>query len=286
MAARKGAAGRVAAPVAMTAEERKAKLERIIRNRTREARAEIQSREDFSAVLVGGRLVNHRLHAPITIGVTAIGAAAGRSLFGDTGVLIGLAAGAGYGLFWAFLTATGGHWFDHLAIDEQGVVTSDLTGRLPDTGGKVLKVAIPGALIAFCLFLVVTLSHDLAYPPPPHCNVSPPPDKACLMLPNLADALGGPESPSPSPSASPSPVTSASPAASPSPAVSAAPNPTPRPHGKPLSVDDAIALERIVRGFQLLVATIVLLVSALFLRRMLTGKWVVAIAPVRRRDDD
>jgi hypothetical protein len=272
VAAEKTAAGR-SARQRKAAEERKAKLDRIVRNRTREGRAEVRTRDDSAAVLVGGQPVRHRLHAVGVVGATAVGAAAGRLILGDAGWLAGPVAGAGYALFWAFLALTGGYWFDHLAVDEQGVVTSELSGRPPGTRGNFLKVAIPAALIAYCLFLVVGLSHDLVFPPSPHCNVTPATEDACLLLPNLADALN--------------PIATASPSASPGAGVSPGPsvNPAPATHGRPLSMADAIALERIVRGFQLFFASVVLLVSAWFLRRMVTGRWVVAIAPVRRPDD-
>jgi hypothetical protein len=279
MAARKGAAGRAASPPAppaqMPAEERRAKLDRVVRNRSREGRAEVKSRDDFSAVLKGGTPVKHRLHLIGAVAITAVGAWTGRFFLGDAGLLVGVAAGAGYALFWAFLAVTGGFWYDHLAVDEQGVVTSEISGHAPHRRGDFLKVGIPAALIAYCLFLVVGLSHDLVYPPAPHCNVSPPPPNACLLLPNLADALGGLASAQATAGPSFSPVAS--------PGVSAAPAGTTQ--GAPLSVDDAIALERIVRGFQLFFATVVLLSSAWFLRRMLTGRWVVAVAPVRREGE-
>jgi hypothetical protein len=261
--------GRRAAPPVVPAEERKAKLERIVRNRTREARAEVRAQGEFTTLLMGGQPISHRLHGLAAIGATAIGAAAGRYLMGDAGLAVGLATGAAYGLFWAFLVVTGGRWFDELTVDEQGVVNSELSGHPPGTRSNFLKVAIPVALIAYCSFLVLALSHDLIFPPPPHCNLTPATEEACLLLPNLADALN-PITPSPGPSVSPDP------------SVSPAP---PATHGKPLSRADAIALERIVRGFQLFFSSLVLLVATWFLRRMLTGQWVVAIAPVRHLED-
>jgi hypothetical protein len=274
-----GASDSSPAQIELSAEERRTRLERVVRARTREARAEVQSQGEFDAVLVRGAPVHHSLHFVGTVGAAALGAALGRLLFGDAGLLAGLVAGAGYALFWLFLAVAGGLEFDNLAVDERGVVTSEITGRPVEARGNFLKVAIPAAVVAYSLFLMLGLSHDLVFPPPPSCNTSPPPPNACLLLPNLADALNGlGQSPSPSPNGSPQP--------SPSPSGSPQPSPTPRTAGVPLSVDDTIALERVVRGFQLLFSTVALVVAGWFLRRMLTGRWVLLIKPVRGDDEE
>jgi hypothetical protein len=257
--------------IELPAEERKTRLERVVRARTREGRAEVQSQGEFDAVLVRGEPVRHSLHFIGTVAAAALGAALGRLLFGDAGLVAGLAAGAGYALLWLFLAATGGREFDHLAVDERGVVTSEITGRPVDARGDFLKVAIPAAVVGCTMFLILGLGHDLIFPPPPNCNTSPPPPNACLLLPNLADALNG-LGQSPSPSASPN--------------GSPQPSPTPRTTGVPLSVDDTIALERVVRGFQLFFSTVAFAVAAWFLRRMLTGRWVLLIKPVRGGDEE
>ena len=49
---------------------------------------------------------------------------------------------------------------------------------------------------------------------------------------------------------------------------------------------DTQLFERIVRGLQLIISLIVLLASSWFLRRMLTGRWVLVVRPVRHRLGD
>jgi hypothetical protein len=61
-----------------------------------------------------------------------------------------LVVAGGYCLFWLFLSLTGGEELDRIAIDEQGVVTSDRSGRAIETRSDFLKVAVPGAMPACC----------------------------------------------------------------------------------------------------------------------------------------
>jgi hypothetical protein len=53
-----------------------------------------------------------------------------------------------------------------------------------------------------------------------------------------------------------------------------------------VSVDGTILIERGIRTFQLAIALAILVASLWFCRRMLTGRWVVAIRPVHHRVSD
>lgn len=275
----------------LSAEERRAKLARVVANMTREDRAGIRSQGEFDTVLVRGEPVNHRLHVLVAVCLAVGVAAIARLFLSSLELALPFAAGGGYCLFWLFLSLTGGEELDQIAVDEQGVITSDKSGRRRETRGDFLKVAVPGAIIAYALFLIVGLSHDIVFPPFPNCNVNPPSENACLLLPNLSGALGGGAQAtttsgeggtvvSPSPELSPSPETS--PAGSPE----ASPTTAPTSADVPLTMDQAKVLERVVRGFQLFFSLVLCLSATWFLRRILTGRWVLWIKPVRRLDED
>jgi len=51
-------------------------------------------------------------------------------------------------------------------------------------------------------------------------------------------------------------------------------------------VSQTIALERMVRGFQLLIVLAMFLGATWFLSRMLTGKWVGFVRPIRHSGDE
>lgn len=283
------AAAEPAANGALSPEERKAILDRAVFELSREFRAEVRSRHDFDALLIRGRPVTHRLHFIALVLVVALTAALGRSIgFGDALLLPAVLAGGGYGLFWLFLTMTGGEERERLSVDEDGKILSVKSGRDTEARSDFLRVAIPTALLIWSGYIAVGLVRDIAVPPRPNCNVAAVPGSdACLTLPNLANLLGATIPPqTPGPGSSPAPA--ASPSLSPTPQASGseAPGASPSPVAVALTVAEAQTVERAVRGFQLLVALLLAVVSAWFLRRMLTGRWVAAIRPVHHRLSD
>jgi len=260
-----------------SAEERKARLNRAVANLTREARAEVRSKGEFEAVLVRGTPVHSRVH------LRNLGIAAGVALvlalaFG--GGLLGLlkvaAIPAAYAVFWLFLALTGGEELDLITVDDAGVVHSNKSGRDVETRGDIGRVAIPIVLIAVSGWITFGLIRDIVVPPQPVCNIAVKtrPDD-CIALPNIgalikasADVAGP----------------SASPAASP--AASASANPADATQVPTFSVSNWILLERIVRSMQLVVSTLLLCASIWFLHRMLTGRWVLTVRPVKHRLSD
>ena len=256
-----------------SAEERRAKLARIVGNMTREGRAGIRTQGEFETVLVRGEPVNHRLHALVAVCLGMGVAAVARLFLSSLELVLPLVVAGGYCLFWLFLSLTGGEELDRIAIDEQGVVTSDRSGHAIETRIDFLKVAVPGAIIAYTLFLIVGLSHDIIVPPFPNCNVVPPPANACLLLPNLADLLSGGAQATPTSGEDGSVV---------GPSPEASPTIAPTDGGVPLTVDQTKVIERMVRSFQLFLSLVLCLSATWFLVRMLTGRWVLWIEPARR----
>ena len=275
----------------LSAEERKAKLARIVGNMTRESRAGIRIQGEFETVLVRGDPVNHRLHVLVAVCLGVGVAAVARLFLSSLELALPLVVAGGYCLFWLFLSLTGGEELDRIAIDEQGVVTSDRSGHAIETRIDFLKVAVPGAIIAYTLFLIVGLSHDIVVPPFPNCNVVPPSESACLLLPNLADLLSGGAQATPTSGedgsvVGPSPEASPSPEMSPAGSPEASPTIAPTGGGVPLTVDQTKVIERMVRSFQLFLSLVLCLSATWFLLRMLTGRWVLWIEPARRPGQD
>jgi hypothetical protein len=271
----------------LTVDERKALLERAVFDETREVRATLKSQGEFEATLVRSNAVNHGLHLRVVV-VVAVVAVLVSQLFGTGlwGLKVALVVPGLYTLWWAFLTMTSGDELQHLAVDDQGTVTSVRSGMSIELRGDILRIAIPLIVIVVCGWLVVGLVRDIAHPPPPDCNVpvTDQPD-SCLSLSFMGAAVVGQYVATPTPAPSHTPAPSASPAASPSPT----PSPTPTASGSPtkgFSVSQTIALERMIRGFQLLIALGMLLGAGWFLRRMLTGQWVAYIRPVRHRAEE
>ena len=272
-------------------DERKALLKRAVANQTREARANLQSQGDFEATIVRGHPINHRVHlvAVVVMAVLAVGVGFGFKA-GLLGVAKAMVVPGAYALWWLFLTATGGEQLERLSIDERGKVSSVKSGRDVEARGDFVRVAIPLAVIALAGWIAVGLIHDIAFPPPPNCNLhlADQPD-ACLSLPNLSALMNSSadlSSTSPAPSASgPSASAPSASGAVPSSAVpSAAVSGTTPASG--FTVEETKTLERVIRGFQLIVAVIALLASVWFVRRMRTGRWVGFIRPVHHRPSD
>lgn len=276
---------------ALTVEERKALLARAIFDQTREARATLQGQGEFEATIVRSVTVGHGLHLQV-VGLLAVVAVVISQLFqtGQRGLIVALTVPGLYSLWWVFLTITAGDELQQLAVDEWGTVTSTRSGRRVETRGNILRVAIPGIVVAAAAMLAVSLSHDIAYPPPPNCNVpvTDQPD-SCLSLSFLGSAVVGQYVPTATPAPSASAVASPSPAATPAPSSSAGPSATAAASGSSaqgFSVSQTIAIERIIRVFQLVIALAVCLGAAWFLRRMLTGQWVAFISPIGRTEGD
>lgn len=261
----------------LTIEERRALLERAVFDQTREARATLQSRGEFDATVVRSNEVSHSLHFRVVV-VLAVVAVVVSQLFGtgQWGLDLALVVPGLYAVWWVFLTMTGGDELEHLSVDEQGNVVSVRSGTSLETRGDILRAAIPLLVIAVCGWLIVGLIHDIAHPPPPDCNVpvTDQPD-SCLSLAFMGDAVVGQYVPTPTPAPSPSPVPSSS--ANPTASGSSS---------KGFSVSQTIALERMVRGFQLLIVLAMFLGATWFLSRMLTGKWVGFVRPIRHSGDE
>jgi hypothetical protein len=117
---------------------------------TRESRAGIRTQAEFETVLVRGDPVNHRLHVLVAVCLGVGVAAVTRLFLSSLELALPLVVAGGYCLFWLFLSLTGGEELDRIAIDEQGVVTSDRSGRAIETRSDFLKVAVPGAMPACC----------------------------------------------------------------------------------------------------------------------------------------
>lgn len=280
----------------LSEDERKALLKRSVRNLTREARARVQSQGEFEAVLIRGHRVNQRLHFVamlLTIGLALIPSRWFGS--GTTGIAAALAAAGCYALFWLFLALTGGEELNRLSIDEHGRISSVKSGRDPETRADFARVAIPAIAIAISGWLVVGLSRDIAFPPPPACNVPTQagPD-ACFELPNIdtlahaTSELGTASAPptGATTSASPfaGPTASSTPSAAPSASVGASAQPD-KPYPA-FTVEQTRWIERAIRSLQLILALAVLLAATWFVRRMLTGRWVASIRPFGYRAEE
>jgi len=283
----------------LSADERKALLNRAVRNLTREARARVQSQGEFDAVLIRGHQVNQRLHFVATLLIIGLVLIPSRWVgLGTTGIAAAFAAAGAYWLFWVFLALTGGEDLNRLSIDEHGRVSSVKSGRDPETRADFARVAIPAIAIAISGWLVIGLSRDIAFPPPPACDVPTRagPD-ACFGIPDinvLAHATSGlgpasappggattSASPFASPTASSTPSAASSGVAAPSASVGASAQPD-EPHPA-FTVEQAKWIERAIRSLQLILALAVLLAATWFVRRMLTGRWVAFIRPVGYR---
>ncbi len=275
----------------LTVDERKALLERAVFDETREVRATLKSQGEFEATLVRSNAVNHGLHLRVVV-VLAVVAVLVSQLFGtgSWGLKVALVVPGLYSLWWAFLIMTGGDELQHLAVDDQGTVTSVRSGMSLELRGDILRIAIPLIVIVVCGWLVVGLVRDIAHPPPPDCNVpvTDQPD-SCLSLSFMGSAVVGQYVATPTPAPSPTPASSPTPSPTPSalPAASASANPAANnSQTKGFSVSQTIAIERMIRGFQLLIVLAVFLGAGWFLRRMLTGQWVASIRPVRHRAEE
>jgi hypothetical protein len=250
-----------------SSEERKARLARTVHEKTREFRATRESEGDFHAVLVRGKPVNHLLHFIVLVCLVAGVSAVARLFSSETTALLAAAGvGAVYGLFWLGLALTGGLEREHISVDEAGQLSSVRSGRKVETRENYLKVGIPGAIILVGVVLGVGLIHDIAIPPPPHCNaVSQAGADECLIVPNLGQLPGVGPTPSPAPAASPVDAVEESPST--------------------LSREATILVERFVRGFLLVILSVFVLAAIWFLRRMLNGEGVLWIEPVRGRKE-
>jgi hypothetical protein len=269
-------------PTAPSDEERKARLKRAVANLTREFRANVRSESDFEALLVRGKPVNHRVHLTALAVLAALGLALGLGMGGGVvGLLKGALLPAAYGVFWLVLARTGGEELDHITVDAAGVVHSNKSGRDVEARGDFARVAIPIVLIAVSGWITFGLVRDIIDPPQPVCNVVVKirPDD-CISLPNIGALINASVDVA-SPGASSAP--GASPSASPGDLGAGPSNATSTPA---FTRSDWILLERIVRSMQLFASTLLLVSSIWFVRRMLTGRWVLTVRPVHHRLED
>jgi hypothetical protein len=251
------------------AAQRRALLSRTVADLTREWRASVRSAEGFEVVLARGRAVHHRVHRTAFLSLLALAVLVGFSLGGaPTDFATTLWVPALYLLFWLYLAVTGGEQFERLFVDERGKLHSTKWGRSPETRGDFWRVAAPLAVILLTGSWTVGLVHDLAFPPPPRCNVPEAywPD-SCFTLPSLSGGNAATYEPGILSQGTTATVQS-------------------NPYLGALNVDDTRTLERYVRVY-LLAATLAFLLPALwFLARMLTGRYVAFIRPVRGRVDE
>ncbi len=242
--------GRKPAETGPSAEERKAILEREVRERTREFRATLREKGDFEAVLVRQvDPVDHRRHL-IVFATIALLAGLLATVVGPPLLLAVLAAPAAYALFWIGLTITRGDQVERLWVDGQGQVSSVSSGRSLDLRGDVLRVAIPVLVIAVSGCIAAVLIHDLVFPPLPDCpfgyQVYPPhrpvlDNEFCQFVPSPTGGSGG-----------------------------------------YFTVGQVKALNSALRLYGLAISLVVFVPAVWFLWRMLTGRYVLGIRPVRR----
>jgi hypothetical protein len=234
----------------------------------------MRERGDFEALLVRGTPVRRGLHVLVAVCVFALAAGAARALdLGWAGLVAAAAAGGAYLLFGLMLVLTGGEELERIAVDEHGTLTSTKSGRDVEARGDFLRWAIPAAVIAVCGFQVLTLGRDIVFPPPPHCNVAPAPGSdACLTV-----NLGGIFQPG---TGSVPPESGATPAPSPTGAT------TGEDSTGAFTIEQTKWIERAIRSGELLFFLVIGLGATWFLRRMLTGRWVVGVRPIRHRSGD
>jgi hypothetical protein len=261
-----------------SADERKALLKRAVARLTREERARVRSQGEFDALVVRGKLVNNRLHLAVLVVLAALSVATAVVLrAGLGGLSVAVAAPCLYALFWLFLATTGGEELEHVSVDEQGRLSTVKSGRLRETRGNVVRVAVPAVVAVVAAWVTVGLIHDIAYPPAPRCDFPPKyqPER-CMIVPNAA-AINLYTFPLKLPSSGQSEA--------PVEALAVAEDSKWSSALGSVSVEGTILLERGIRTFQLAIALSILLPSVWFLRRMLTGKWVAAIRPVSHRGE-
>lgn len=268
----------------LSAADRKALLKRAVHDLTREARAGIRKKGEFEAILVRGRPVNHRLHLVAMIVLGGLTALTLRYWTNYWYIATAVVATIGYALLWLFLTVTGGEQLERISVDEAGKVTSVKSGRDPGKRGDYERVVFPLIVIAVSGWLVVGLTRDIAFPPHPACAGIADTDP-CWVLPHLGDN-GKPQLPSVATSVVPSVAPSVAPSVVPSVGPSGLPGATVDQGQATLNVAQTKLVERAVRVFQLLIALAFLLSGIWFLRRMLTGRWVLTVGPVGHRGGD
>jgi hypothetical protein len=244
-------------------EDRAASFKSALSWATRDGRAQVTSRGDFRAEITRAQHVNHRRHLGVLITLAA--PAVALALWASDGAGVpAIAVPGAYAAIWLFLTLTAGAELQGIYVDEYGLLTIERSGRDPGLRGDIVKLAVPTAVIAVLGLMSVALIHDIAYPPPPGCDV---PEKqqpgGCISIRfGAANALVA--------RATPPPEAHLGTSSSPVPGA--------------LSTEDAIAAERITRGLLLMEALAGIPPALWFLRRMLTGQWVFAIRPVGCRE--
>ncbi len=155
--------------------DRTAALARVLTERTREARARIERRGDYDAVVVRGEKVPHGLYVRVAI-VLAVAAFLGALALGMSAANALLTAAVVAGLWclvWLFLALTGGEETDLIEAHEDGRVTIARSGRLVETRPIALRIVIPVLVLAVCGYLVVTLGASIVHPPAVVCNAPP-----------------------------------------------------------------------------------------------------------------
>jgi hypothetical protein len=246
-------------------EQRQAFLKRTVAELTREWRASVREYREFEVLLVRGEPVSHDRHLLVLTALAVLALVAGQVIGGGFTTWAATASvPAAYGLLWLFLEVTGGEEFERVSVDEQGRLHSVKSGRSVDTRGDFVRVALPLAVIAVTGNFAASLMLDIAFPPPPRCNV---PEiywpQSCFTFPRLGGG-GGIATDAPAPSATTPDTTTL-------PVVPGA-----------LSVAETQQLERVVHVYLLVAVLCFLLPTLWFLFRMLTGRPVAFVRPISR----
>jgi hypothetical protein len=161
--------GAVAKP-ALSAEERIARLDRVVAGATREFAAIMRSRTEFEAVLIRGEPVRHLLHLLRLAVLVGLSVAAALAFTASGSLLTGLLlVPVGYAVFWLYLTLTGGEQLEWISIDEEGRISTVSSGHGANLRADVLKVVIPSVVIIASGWVTFGLIHGIIFPPQPDC---------------------------------------------------------------------------------------------------------------------
>ena len=239
------------APSELSAQERAAILNKRVAAETREFAALVRSRTEFEAVLVRGRRVSHRLHLVGLVTATAVAVAV--SMWFSA---LDLPAVAPWltPLVWVLPVGYGVSWmFLILTGGEQlELLSVDGEGRITSTrtghGDAWQSDVLKVALPVAVIVVAGWITFGLVH------DIVLPPDPHC-QYPAVKDndfcryivGMG---------------------------------------RGTALTLVQARLVEQAIRSGQLIFSGGFLLGALWFLRRMLTGRWVVDARPVRRRADD
>ena len=234
---------------ALTDERRREILDRLVRDQTREFRAEVVRRGDFEAVLERPAPEAHnRAHLIVTLFLAVLAwayfAAGQWPSSGPAVEALVVVLPVGSALPWLFLAATGGNERDTFSVDDLGHVQRMSSGPRFERRDNALRVGIPVLVIAVSAVLAVVLTHDLIFQPKPNCPAAVYDSDPCFAMTGMFDD-------------------------------------GPVPTGYTLGEFRGITEN--LRMLGLIFTVLCLLPSLWFLRRMLTGRRVIDVRPINRR---